>query len=523
MIDTNRRLLAIKRALATVGFSLVSRAGRNATFAGALAAGTQKHAVELVVDILLQSLPSFRLMRVPSHSAYLPHVTPGGSLCYAVANEVVLDVFDPGGQVLECVRQAEDVLRQVLAGHLQEDLEREFFAYWPVDDVAVLDVHQPASGIKAFQFEDRPHLLLLTDAPSLSLLKLGYGTDTKTVELKAHRIRCRSGVRPAGDRWPPERAGDVVRWLGRIDRAAANAVDRALEAGCRAKVAALAFLIEAPNQKFGFRCTFEHHGVRQLGVRKNPKVRRAIITRIDEGFMAERNIPGRRTLAGHRLLLIGCGTIGGYLAELLVKLGAGTGGGELVLVDSQTLHAENIGRHRLGVYARGANKAEAMVSELQRAAPGASVAALAADALEIEKTGFSLIVDATGEQQMSDALTSELGAQPPATLTVWIEANGSIVKTLLRARPDQACQRCLNPGLVASSSSAAPGIQGCESSFVAFPVTVSLRAASLAADAALDWANGVDSAPLRIVDLQRGESSSRTTPSRRDDCPACKV
>lgn len=44
--------------------------------------------------------------------------------------------------------------------------------------------------------------------------------------------------------------------------------------------------------------------------------------RLDDRYLAERNIPGRATLAGTRIGLIGCGTIGGFLGEMLVKAGA---------------------------------------------------------------------------------------------------------------------------------------------------------------------------------------------------------
>ena len=82
--------------------------------------------------------------------------------------------------------------------------------------------------------------------------------------------------------------------------------------------------------------------------------------------MAQRNVPDMQTLSGKRLVIIGCGTIGGYLAEMLVKAGAGTAGGQLTLVDFDSLYPQNIGRHRLGFPNLFSNKATGMVEELQR-------------------------------------------------------------------------------------------------------------------------------------------------------------
>lgn len=62
-----------------------------------------------------------------------------------------------------------------------------------------------------------------------------------------------------------------------------------------------------------------------------------ISIRMDDKYVAERNVPEGPTLAGKRVALIGCGTIGGFLAELLVKAGAGLNDGDLALIDPDIL------------------------------------------------------------------------------------------------------------------------------------------------------------------------------------------
>src|SRR5690606_27551117 len=93
------------------------------------------------------------------------------------------------------------------------------------------------------------------------------------------------------------------------------------------------------------------------------------IARLDDRYIVSRNIPGQETLSGKRILLIGCGTIGGYLADMIVKAGAGAGGGELRLADNQPLAAGNIGRHRLGMNRLDINKAEGLVAEIKVGMP----------------------------------------------------------------------------------------------------------------------------------------------------------
>ena len=60
------------------------------------------------------------------------------------------------------------------------------------------------------------------------------------------------------------------------------------------------------------------------------------IDRVDDKYLTERNMPGVRNLAGIKIAMVGCGTIGGYLSELIVKAGAGTAGGKLILLLSHS-------------------------------------------------------------------------------------------------------------------------------------------------------------------------------------------
>jgi tRNA A37 threonylcarbamoyladenosine dehydratase len=101
------------------------------------------------------------------------------------------------------------------------------------------------------------------------------------------------------------------------------------------------------------------------------------VIRIDDCVIRpERNIPKSKTLAGKRIALVGCGTIGGYLSDMLVKAGAGSCGGKLTLVDFDGLLPQNIGRHRLGFPDLLSNKAEAMAKNAAGLSPGVEVHAL---------------------------------------------------------------------------------------------------------------------------------------------------
>ncbi|MFX9664827.1 ThiF family adenylyltransferase, partial [Acinetobacter baumannii] len=149
-------------------------------------------------------------------------------------------------------------------------------------------------------------------------------------------------------------------------------------------------------------------------------------------------MPNSKTLAGKNIAVVGCGTIGGYLSDMLVKAGAGTCGGKLTLVDFDCLLPQNIGRHRLGFPDLLSNKAEAMAKELKRLTPGAEIRALPVDVRQAQLGELDLLIDATGEESLGHWLC---GHYPPPTpmLSVWIEGPGTAVRALLRTKASNAC------------------------------------------------------------------------------------
>ena len=214
---------------------------------------------------------------------------------------------------------------------------------------------------------------------------------------------------------------------------------------------------------------------------------------------------------------------------MLVKAGAGTCGGKLTLVDFDCLLPQNIGRHRLGFPDLLSNKAEAMAKELRRLTPGAEIRALPVDVRQPQLGELDLLIDATGEESLGHWLC---GHYPPPTpmLSVWIEGPGTAVRALLRANPPGACYRCLwhsnRRGELRSTVDSLPTIlagHGCEGLYVPFPASVSVHAASLGAEMALDWVNDVYSPALRtrLIDHTHQLATPDCDPLRDRECPVC--
>ena len=260
------------------------------------------------------------------------------------------------------------------------------------------------------------------------------------------------------------------------------------------------------------------------------RVTRLAAIRIDEHYIAQRSIPSLKTLAGLKIALVGCGTIGGYLADMLVKAGAGTGGGKLTLIDFDLLMPQNVGRHRLGLQYSFIHKALGVKVMLESDAPGVSVRALEVDVRDAHLGDIDLLIDATGEEALGHWLAANYIPSTPM-LSVWVEGPGTAVRALLKTPGEGACYRCLSTysraGKFPTVKGGVPHVMAghsCEGLYVPFPATVSIQAAALGAEMALAWANGqtISSLQTKITDCAFTLATADCDPPRIEACPACR-
>jgi tRNA A37 threonylcarbamoyladenosine dehydratase len=78
-----------------------------------------------------------------------------------------------------------------------------------------------------------------------------------------------------------------------------------------------------------------------------------------------RNPQERDALAGKHITIVGCGSFGSALADMLVRAGLGA----LTLIDPETLSVENIGRHLLTSRDLGKAKVHALAERLREVNP----------------------------------------------------------------------------------------------------------------------------------------------------------
>lgn len=496
---------------------------------------------EIELDPNFIELPKIRILEIPKClPSVVPHLGSDGYLCYIAKGSVVLDIFDPIGQSLACIKRAEVVLAQILKGEMIQDLEEEFYAYWGGDQLCLVDMQEHNLGKqKTLVIETKTGLMpVVTDDEVRTVKKLkALRHNLAEYTLLTYRIRTATKPRPHITFWPPKTVKEILAWQGLLDFRCRKKIEQRIQEGAATKSNGALILIESPLLTYGF-IVFYNRAKYQDGKINLTRRREAVyslkvspvsVIRIDERYIAERNIPGRKTLAGNKIAIVGCGTIGGYLAEMLVKSGAGTSGGQLILIDSDILLPQNIGRHRLGFPNLFANKAVGLSEELCRLSPGADIRALPVDVMQAQLGKLDLLIDATGEESLGHWLCEKY-LKTMTMLTVWVEGPGTAVRALLHNTSDGACYRCLyeanKKGLFQTVVGSMPKImagQGCEGLYVPFPATVSVQAASLGAEMVMNWANNTNSPSLqtRLTNNNFQLATDNCNPSKQENCPIC--
>jgi len=102
------------------------------------------------------------------------------------------------------------------------------------------------------------------------------------------------------------------------------------------------------------------------------KVYGNVVQRFDQSWCLGRdNNSSLEQIRDHKLVLIGCGSMGSTVARLLLQSGVK----HLDLFDPDIMSSENVGRHELGIESVGLNKAKALAGQLRTSFPWVQIEA----------------------------------------------------------------------------------------------------------------------------------------------------
>lgn len=514
---------------------------------------TSKGSIQVVLKLnAFDTPPDIRIVDVPDAlKPKAPHISATGSLCYTVSGSIAMDIFNPASQVLACIDRATDVLSDILEGKLVKDLTNEFFAHWDFSALSNESVYLDTKDTNAPYVQifgvknaaDETVSSVITDDRLRTQKKFEVQKQHLTeVGLAGCIVDTAAKPYPYTDGrpWPPKTLEEFLDWQYYLDKKAAGKIVKRLKMIHESGQNFALILISSPTAKYAANVDMSNVTSKIKSTKQarsqlaSSPLRVMRLSRIDDSYMVERNQPGRKNLIGKKVLLVGAGAIGGHLADLLVRSGAGFSGGNLTIIDKDILGVGNIGRHKLGFESLNSFKAYALEKQLKESFPTSDIRSNFFDVRKFALSqGFDLIINATGEQSLGDWLSRELNQkQFFPMLTVWIEGPGAVVRSLLQPTKSHACYRCLHDlnrtalyPAVDKQYEIKLGGHGCESLYVEYPATAALFAAGLANNHIIEWLNGKSSPLLRtmIIDSNYIKKTDDLDPKKLLDCPACNI
>jgi len=547
--------LALAR-LTALGFVAAPRSGAARCFDGAL--DCRAGSVKVRLEVSDWDFVDYPVIRILEHPPFLPKVTPhisgSGYLCYFQEGAVILDRYRPDHALAQCLERARDELDRLarVPAYREGEFEAEFSATWSIGQqpraitLMLGDLNPGCDSATCFEVGDADNRWLLVASRGEDVRRLCAAAGwTISDQRYAHCHILRTDKIPSLPETLAATVAEMFAWLKTWDRAAYVTLQGRLAEREYLTAGAALFLIETPVGTFGFQ--FKLDPIKRKAYSRNARhyrqflhnsgklqsVMRLSVMPVGTDHIHSRNLR-HPSLKDRRIVLIGCGAIGGYAAQSLVKLGAGTGKGQLALIDPDTLSADNLGRHVLGVESLLRGKAKALADALQRQFPMAQITHAPRRAEPQRDFDADVIINATGEEAVSLMLNDRhqlLAAdRRPPLLHVWIAGNGEAVQALWVDRPKFGCFRCLRQADDARTirfrlldDEPETRVRGCRA-FRPYAVSAPMTAAALATDLVVGWLEGNPSPRFRTRTVESADVHrvKNQDVAPLDSCPACR-
>lgn len=419
----------------------------------------------------------------------LPHVNNGGYLCYVEQLEADWDPNDIGNLYKTVDRQIQITLdnsiKSLENGQVDQiELEGEFVAYWKAERAAYAlsdlntlngEVAYLTRNISTNGYDRLESILFGIQDKDIQEKWLSQRSlkESDSQKLNVFSLKIRP-TRLSGVHWPPKDAQALFNWLSLVDH--------------NAKAHLIKYFVEHPNKHhliilevdkqdtFGVIfelnqlavqfSTYANSRKKGKGGRKIDlgrassvltgkyafnKFQRISFVQSDKDSILSRNRsqPEIGDLRTKKIALIGCGTIGGYVAELLIRAGASMGTKSLDLYDHDKYGPHNFSRHALSSCDFGKYKSEALKNRLNDSTHLVTN-------IEAYKFGFpflksylslyDIVIDATGRAPVSKRLAHLVrqidGTKKPIIIHGFNDGNGIASKVFIDSL--DGCYNCLS-------------------------------------------------------------------------------
>lgn len=528
------------------------------------------HEIEVAIclpDSFPLSLPAvFVLSGLPFP---IPHIERSGRVCSTIQQGLVIDRRNPEGVMIWALEAAQRTISNGLSGHNSEDFVKEFGSYWLRSD----ELRWALSAVNPNDQQRQIVVLEMKDAQVGDSVPVGFfddraGREAVEARLKTKDLAVRLGVyiplTPKGPFIPPQEGQTWTfgEWRKLIRANILRTHRRSLKRLLKKSGADTPVIIglEKPGGgrtlvAFKPKSSSKTHPLIDQSEQTPIPIH---LERWDKEYLLPRG-GATSSMLGKKVLIVGCGAVGGHIAEML----AASGVGHLTLVDPDTMSNDNTFRHFLGRTSVGVHKGKALEVDIRWRFPYISVQSFDSDVMALLEAHslsfawFDLIILATGEPTLELEFNECLQNLPkaPPVIHAWVEPLGIGGHAALIVRTNAGCFECLftpasdeDAPMYNQASFAGPNqeftrdLAGCGGAFTPFSYLDGLRTAEVAVRLAIGNLHG-DIKESRLVSW-RGESTEflracfRLSPRwsvsddkltvagevfRRSGCPVCGV
>jgi molybdopterin-synthase adenylyltransferase len=452
---------------------------------------------------------------------FIPHVEPDGFICFIQDQNLILDYSNPTGVLTECFKRTIRALEEGAKEGNKDDFLDEFETYW------ARNADESSKYFGLIQGGNDPHEITIGINDGIKVIT----HDQRDLKLIKNKFKIRKPGRVIRGIYIPIKEKvitepppydnfwslDVIREFVEKSVASSN-LDKLLN-GFHNKDEYIVLGIpdnKGQRQLVGIKSRKEITSLKHplLEVESGYKLLPFTIERIDSRALVPRG-GGDSLLETKKVLIIGCGSLGGCIALNLAKVGFGN----LTLCDPEYLRRENIHRHVLGLSHLGIPKVSGLKEYIEGQIPTIKVFPRQTkienvDLSEINQ--FDLVIVATGEPTINRYLNDEIRRKSLDVNLIfcWNEPYGIGGHALYSNSLRSGCYSCIYDEELHNRASFCSKVQpkaftksisGCSGLYVPFSYLDSSRTAEMASRLAIKCI-GDDNFEPQIISW-KGDSS----------------
>ena len=452
-------------------------------------------------------------VRDPDSFPFIPHIDTSGKICLFDLEGALID-YQFEGLLNQCVYQAYTIIDDGISGRNKKDFIREFDAYWtqlPSGIVAKFDapVSRKSNLLKyVYPLPDRKTYKNLLDYERKKRTAILYAGTSESKMFQIWKVTGtqKNGLYVSLDLlkyvYPPDprvplsvdyvneileliNKDDIKHAVGKTKNTVLLIFDLLQPDGSRIIIG-----IYSDNTKL-----IEMEKIFQLP--QDAVLHPVYISRIDIRYLQNRTSETANPLAGKKILLLGCGSVGGYVGSFLAKAGCN----DLTLIDDQMLHEENIFRHVLSMGFIGQYKSVAMSQFLKSDVPGIDARSTEGKIEDLVLEGsidfreYDIIISATGNHIVNRWINRFILEESINIPVIYgwnepldIGCHAAIIDYSIGGNYESLFSRDENGILFDRSAYCSPyqeitrSVYGCGSSFIPYGTEVSIQTAIMTID-----------------------------------------